>query len=114
MNAYRVILDENVSESVAARIETAFGRVLHVRTVLGTGVADDDIWRFARREQLVLVTRDGDFERMSMMYGSPPKVVWIGVHNMSNAGLAELLVTRKPAIDRLVADEQAAFLALRA
>ena len=45
MNAYRVILDENVSESVAARIETAFGRVLHVRTVLGTGVADDDIWR---------------------------------------------------------------------
>ena len=85
-----------------------------MRTVLGTGIADDDIWRFARREQLVLVTRDGDFERIGMMCGAPPKVVWIQAHNLRNSDIAALLIARKPAIDRLVADGEAAFLALRA
>lgn len=113
MTSYRLILDENVSESVAVRIAPVFGAVLHARAVLGTGVSDDAIWGFARREKLVLVTRDGDFERMSMMYGPPPKVVWVGEHNIRNAKLAELLVARKPAIDRLVSDPVAAFLALR-
>jgi predicted nuclease of predicted toxin-antitoxin system len=111
---YRLILDENVSESVAVRIASHFGAVLHARAVLGTGVSDDVIWRFARREKLVLVTRDGDFERMSMMYGPPPKVVWVGEHNIGNARLAELLLARKPSIDRLVSDSGAGFLALRA
>ena len=114
MNAYRLILDENMSETVALRITPLFGPVLHARAVLGNGASDDEIWRFARRENLVLVTRDGDFERMSMMYGPPPKVVWLGEHNIGNARLIESLLSRKPAIDRLVSDPAAAFLALRA
>jgi len=36
----RLLLDENISESVAARIRNAFPDTEHVRRVVGTGATD--------------------------------------------------------------------------
>lgn len=110
MNGPRLLLDENLSESVAALVAADFGEVLHVRTQLGTGATDDSVWDFARRRQLVLVTRDTDFERMSAMYGHPPKVVLVLGHNARSRDIASLLVARKPAVMRLVGDTGASLL----
>ncbi|MBS0169692.1 MAG: DUF5615 family PIN-like protein [Nitrospira sp.] len=36
--------------------------------------------------EFLLVTRDEDFLRMSLLRGAPPKVIWITLGNCSNGG----------------------------
>ncbi len=109
----RLLLDENLSESVAARIASEFPVTEHVRRALGAGVSDQQVWEFARVRGAILVTLDQDFERLSVARGAPPKVILIDAHNAKNSELAALLATRAELIRSFEADPEAAILVLR-
>lgn len=108
----RLLLDENLSESVAVRIRDCFTDVSHVRSVLGGGASDRDVWSLARRERRALVTLDADFVALSLTLGAPPKVIWIDAHNPSNAGLAALLLARAASIRAFLGQDEATMLVL--
>jgi predicted nuclease of predicted toxin-antitoxin system len=61
--------------------------------VLGAGAcpSDEQIWEYARLQDLVIVTKDEDFQRFSVWRGFPPKVVWIQLGNCSTKQVADLL-----------------------
>ena len=67
---------------------------LHVRLLGAGGAPDDVVWRLAKEHDCVLVTRDEDFLRLSIVRGAPPKVVWLAVGNCSNPEVIRLLRTR--------------------
>ena len=108
-----LLLDENLSESVAARISTEFPGTEHVRRVLGSGASDQQVWDFAKTRGHVLVTLDQDFERLSVARGAPPKVILLDTHNARNNELAGLLVGRAGLIRSFESDPEAAILVLR-
>lgn len=112
MIAIALLIDENLSEALLARLHLAYPGSQHVRQALGSGVSDQRIWAHARDHGLVLVTRDGDFERMSTLYGHPPKVVWLDVHNAGTTEVAGLLLGARDSIAALVADETTALLVI--
>jgi predicted nuclease of predicted toxin-antitoxin system len=60
----------------------------------------------------MLVTKDEDFHRLSVLRGFPPKVLWIRLGNCSTADIAHLLRARFEQIVAFAAREDAAFLAL--
>lgn len=108
----RLLFDENLSETLVAALASLYPESLHVR-LLGLGGASDlDLWSVAAREGCMLVTRDEDFIRLSILRGAPPKVVWIGLGNCSNKVIVELLRARRADIERFAAHEEATFLAL--
>jgi len=74
--------------------------------------SDRAIWQHARDHGFIIVTKDEDFQRFSVLYGAPPKVIWIRLGNCSTADIARLLSDRRIEIDHFAADEEAAFLAL--
>ena len=47
-----------------------------------------------------------------MLYGAPPKVIWIRLGNCSTDDMSRLLRMRREEIEDFVAQEEAAFLAL--
>jgi len=49
---------------------------------------------------------------MSFLFGGPPKVVWIQLGNCSTAEILTLLRDRRPALQSLKEDSEAAFLVL--
>lgn len=49
------------------------------------------MWEFARREGFVIVSKDSDFYDRAVIYGSPPKVVWIRAGNCPTAEIESLL-----------------------
>jgi len=58
---------------------------------------DAAIWLYAREHDYVIVSRDGDFEEISMLRGVPPQVVAITGGNASKAAVLNLLLTmRRP------------------
>jgi predicted nuclease of predicted toxin-antitoxin system len=75
-------------------------------------VPDRAIWAYARDHGLVIVTRDEDFHRLSVLHGPPPKVIWVRVGNCSTDDVIRLLRVRREEIEGFLAHEEAAFLAL--
>jgi len=66
----------------------------------------------ARDHGLVIVTKDENFHRLSVLLGPPPKVMWVRLGNCSTDDVIRLLQGRREAIEGFVAHEEAAFLAL--
>ena len=110
----RLLLDENLSESVLPAIVDLYPESLHVRLLGAGGAPDDVVWRLAKEHGCVLVTRDEDFLRLSIVRGAPPKVVWLAVGNCSNQEVIRLLRTRHQNIHEFCGHDQATFLTLGA
>ena len=69
----------------------------HGEKAVGRGATDDAIWASARSSGLLLVTKDEDFHRLSVLRGAPPKVIWLRLGNCTTDEVAGLL--RRHAID---------------
>jgi len=108
----RLLLDENLSEFILPSIADLYPQSLHVRLLDRGGASDEMVWRLAKEYGCVLVTRDQDFLRLSMMLGPPPKVVWLNVGNCSNQDLIRLLRALAADIEQFDTQETAAFLTL--
>ena len=108
----RLLLDENLSESVLPAIADLYPESLHVRLLGAGGAPDDMVWRLAKEHGCVLVTRDEDFLCLSIVRGAPPKVVWLSVGNCSNPEVIRLLRTRHHNIQEFYVHDQATFLTL--
>jgi predicted nuclease of predicted toxin-antitoxin system len=70
------------------------------------------VWEYARQHGFTLVTKDEDFHRLSVLYGSPPKVIWIRLGNCSTADVAQLLRSRENVVLTLLAQPDTAIVAL--
>ena len=81
----RFLLDENLSERLLPSLQSAFPGSVHVRQLGMAGTADVALWETAIRDNLVLVTKDEDFVSLSVLRGTPPKVLWLNIGNASNA-----------------------------
>lgn len=57
----------------------------------------------------MLVTKDEDFQRLSVLLGPPPKVIWIRLGNCTTQDVARLLRFREPEVKAFALDGQAAF-----
>jgi predicted nuclease of predicted toxin-antitoxin system len=85
---------------------------VHVSDVALAPAPDRAIWTHAQDHGLVIVSKDEDFHRLSVLYGPPPKVIWIRLGNCSTDEVIQLLRMRRDEIDAFVVQEEAAFLAL--
>ncbi len=109
----RLLLDENLSESIAQGIKSAFPETAHVRRVLGAGASDRLVWSRAASERESLVTLDEDFQALSLTLGSPPKVILIDAHNPTTARIIQLLLERSAAIHAFGESTESTILVLR-
>ena len=73
---------------------------------------DRAIWIHARDHGFVIVSKDEDFHRLSVLHGPPPKVIWLRLGNCSTDEVIRLLRRRREEIEGFVAHEESAFLAL--
>jgi len=97
----KLLLDENLSPRLAESLQDLFPGTVHVEDC-GLGAADDEqIWRFARESDYVIVSKDSDFYDRSALYGGPPKVVWVRVGNCTTQELESVLRASEPSIAAL-------------
>ncbi len=63
----------------------------HVR-FLNLHESDDlGIWNFAKQNHFTIVTQDSDFNEWSILYGFPPKIVWLKTGNTSTDRVIKLI-----------------------
>ncbi len=108
----KLLFDENLSPRLAESLVDLFPGSAHVHG-LGLGTTDDiEVWQFARSQGWTLVTKDSDYYDISLVRGSPPKLVWIRRGNCSTDDIEALLRQRAEVVASLETDESALVLVL--
>jgi len=62
-------------------------------------LADAQIWRYAKDNGFVIVSRDADFHERSLIEGHPPQVVWLKIPNRSRAVVLNILLEHHAEIE---------------
>lgn len=108
-----LLLDENLAARLVRAVGDIFPGFAHVSELGLLGRPDQYIWQAARSRGMAIVTKDEDFQRLSILRGHPPKVIWVGLGNCSTTEVSQLRRRRQKEIEDFLADEDAAFLVLR-
>lgn len=108
----KLLFDENLAPRLVAALADLYPNSAHVRDVGLQGSPDGTVWEHAAAEGFLLVTKDEDFHRLSVLRGFPPKVVWIRLGNCSTGEIAQILRSRSKQVAAFAAHEEAGFLAL--
>lgn len=81
----RLLFDQNLSPKLVNRLADLFPGSIHVQAV-GLDCANDDrVWEHARLNGFAIVTKDADYNNLSVLRGSPPKVIWLQLGNCTTA-----------------------------
>ena len=66
--------------------------------------SDVEVWKAAKAQDFVIVTRDADFEELSLVWGQPPKVIWLKINNQSRAATLKVLLDNHSKINAALFD----------
>lgn len=108
----KLLFDQNLSHRLVGQLAAEFPGSAHVRDAGLTTSPDPTVWSHASAGGFVIVSKDTDFQQRALLYGHPPKVIWVRLGNCSTAAVAALLRSRLPDILAFDADPVASFLAL--
>lgn len=109
----KFLIDENLSDKLVARLDGVYPGTKHVKQLGLTGHADTDLWELARKEGFIILTQDDDFVEMSMMRGTPPKVVHLAMGNHTTKEWLSIIQANAVAISHFAADQDTSLLVLR-
>ncbi|KAA6458637.1 hypothetical protein DYQ86_18950 [Acidobacteria bacterium AB60] len=81
----KLLSDENLSHRLANALADIYPGSVQLRDCGLRGATDEDVWRYAKENDFVIVSKDSDFSQRSSLRGAPPKVIWLRVGNCTTA-----------------------------
>jgi len=108
----KLLFDENLAARLARELADFYPGSAHMLALGLGGAGDRAIWARASAEDFVLVTKDEDLHRLSVLLGAPPKVIWIRLGNCATADVSRLLRYRAEEVRAFAEQAEAAFLEL--
>ncbi len=108
----KLLLDQNISRKLASQLDDVFPETTHISNSLSVQSEDIEIWNFAKENGYVIVTKDDDFEKRSILFGHPPKILWLRVGNCKTEDIEVLLRKSRDIILAFNSDEETSFLPL--
>ncbi len=108
----RLLFYEQLSSRLPGLLEPWYPDPLHVEQLGLLGAPDTVVWQAAIDHDCMLVSKDEDFHRLSVLKGAPPKVVWLRMGNCTTQDLVDLLRRHVDDVERFSIQDEAAFLEL--
>ncbi len=87
----KLLFDHNMSPRLVQRLADLFPDASHVMFAHLEQATDDDVWHYASLHDFAIVTKDADFTDLSLIYGFPPKVIWLRIGNCTTTQLEMVL-----------------------
>jgi len=87
----KLLLDENLSDRIIAQIADFYPGLVHVKTLALIQTEDLLIWEYAKANDFVIVSKDSDFHQRSLLYGHPPKFIYLRIGNCPTSRIVQIL-----------------------
>jgi predicted nuclease of predicted toxin-antitoxin system len=88
----KLLFDENLSPKLPRLLATEFPNSLHVRDIGMKGFA-------AKNNNFTVISKDSDFYQRALLYGHPPKLIWLRIGNCNRDILLRLITKYKEQIE---------------
>ena len=108
----KLLFDQNLSPRLPRILANIYPESVHVREIGMRDATDTAIWEYAKTKDFVIVSKDSDFQARSLLYGSPPKFVWLRVGNCPVKPIEDLLRNHSVAIQTFSPDDAQSHLML--
>jgi predicted nuclease of predicted toxin-antitoxin system len=90
-------IDAQMSPIIAEWINSNFAvSAIPIRDLSLREAIDREIFLAAKRESVVVMTKDSDFVTLLDRFGAPPQIIWVTCGNTSNERLKEILTSALP------------------
>ena len=90
----KLLLDENLSDRIVPRILDLFPESTHIKEVGLERTDDGVISAWAKQHGFTIVSKDTDFYQRTIVFGHPPKFVWLRIGNCPTRPILDLLRSR--------------------
>ena len=108
----KLLLDENLSPRLVDLLADLYPGSAHVHECGLGSSSDAAIWEYAKTNGFIIVSKDSDFEEQSVLFGSPPKIIWLRTSNCTSAYIENLLRAAFPAVTQLIESDEETCLVL--
>lgn len=94
----KLLLDENLSRRLVPFLQHDYPGTSQVVLLGLESASDKEVWLTAKSDGYVIVTRDADFQELSLVWGQPPKVIWLRTPNQSKTATLSALIENSDVI----------------
>jgi predicted nuclease of predicted toxin-antitoxin system len=102
----RLLFDQNISFRLVRKVQSIFPDAKQVRELGLENAKDKEIWQYAKKNNYVIVTFDVDFVDLNVLYGHPPKIVWLRIGNIKTDFLVLKLEEKANEITSFVTEDK--------
>lgn len=106
----KLLFDHNISHKLVARLADVFPESSQTRLLNLSRTNDSQLWRVAKANDFILVSKDRDVAELAVLRGAPPKVIWLRTGNCKTTALERVLRGNLELIQEFVADPQSVVL----
>lgn len=104
----KLLLDENLSRRLVPFLQYDYPGSNQVVLLGMESASDKEVWQKAKDDGFVIVTRDADFQELSLVWGQPPKVIRLKTLNQSRGATLKVLIDNRAAIIESLVDNDLA------
>lgn len=98
----KLLLDENLSRRIIPFIQNDYSGSTQIALLDMSGAQDKAVWQYAKDNDFVIVTKDSDFYDLSLVQGSPPKMIWLQSGNVLKSVITSLLINNKEQLEKML------------
>ncbi|MDZ7808334.1 MAG: DUF5615 family PIN-like protein [Gracilimonas sp.] len=101
----KLLLDQNISFKVSKKLKTNIPELFHISDFDLLNSQDEEIWKFAKRENYTIITFDADFYDLQTLLGFPPKIIWLRFGNTTTSKMIDFIRTNISSIRNFITSE---------
>ncbi len=101
----KLLLDENLSRRLVPFLQHDYPGSTQVVLLGLESASDTEVWQRAKDDGYVIVTRDADFQELSLVWGQPPQIIRLKTPNQTRAATLKVLIDSKTAIDEALGEQ---------
>jgi len=98
----KLLLDENLSRRIIPFILNDYPDSTQIALLGMESASDLEVWSYAKDNGYVIVSKDSDFYDLTLLHGTPPKLIWLKSGNNSKSAITQLLIDNRKKIESLL------------
>ena len=100
----KLLFDQNLSPKLVSLLDDLFPGSIHVQSPALDCASDERVWEYSQLNEFAIITKDEDYNNLSVVRGTPPKVIWLQLGNCSTARVEAVFRSHLEEIEAFEAD----------
>lgn len=102
----KILFDQNISFRIISKLKENYPLINHVKFLGLENASDMQIWHFAKEHDYTIITFDADFYDLNILFGFPPKIIWIRTGNMTTKNIENLFIQYYDSIKHFIENSE--------